>query len=261
MKIIKKAIEIGNGAAVYVPREYSGKQIVIILPEGITEIKRRIIEKLADYMENIVGIYLFGSYARGESNSFSDIDVLIITKNEAKELKQIFDDLDVRVMTLDKIKKSIGNLPVLILPILKEAKTIINPVLLEELQNSKINYKNFKWNFDEIKQALKTIEVFIEADEEDISLSHIYSLVMRARACYMIESLLKNKKFSNQGLREELLKRGLDNKKYEDYLAVYRRVRGGEEVESKIEKKEIEYFIRIIKKYLKELENEARKKA
>jgi len=143
MRIIKKAIEIGNGAAVYVPKEYSGKQVVIILPEGIAEIKKRIIEKLTPYMENIIGVYLFGSYARGESNSLSDIDVLIITQDEAKELKQLFEDMDMRITTLGKIKKSIDTFPVITLPILKEAKTIINPALLQELKNSKINYKNF----------------------------------------------------------------------------------------------------------------------
>ncbi|MDO8517470.1 MAG: DUF2080 family transposase-associated protein, partial [Nanoarchaeota archaeon] len=127
MRIIKKVIEIGNGAAVYVPREYSGKQVVIILPEGVNEIKRRIIEKLTDHMENIVGVYLFGSYARGESHSLSDIDVLIITKEEAKGLKFLFEDMDVRVITLEKLKKSIDSLPAMSLPILKEAKTIINP--------------------------------------------------------------------------------------------------------------------------------------
>jgi predicted nucleotidyltransferase len=261
MKIIKKVIEIGNGAAVYVPREYSGKQVVIILPEGINDIKRRIIEKLTDYMENIVGVYLFGSYARGESHTLSDIDVLIITKDEAKGLKKSFEDMDVRVITLERIKKSITNFPAITLPILKEAKTIINPVLLEDLKNSKIRYSNFKWNFDDIRRIIKIIEDFIELDEEDIAISHVYSLIMRARICYMIEGLLKNKPFSNTKLQQELAKRGLSEKKYNEYYDIYRRVRDDEEVEGKINKDEIILFIDIIKKYALELENESKKAA
>ncbi len=261
MRIIKKAVEIGNGAAVYVPKEYSGKQVVIILPEGINEIKRRIIENLADYMENIVGVYLFGSYARGESHSLSDIDVLVITKEEDKKLKSLFEDMDVRVATLEKIKKSIDVLPAITLPILKEAKTIINPILLEDLKNSKINYKNFRWNFDDIRRTIKLIETFVETDEEDIAISHIYSLFMRLRVCYMIYGLLRNKQFSNAGLRKELIERGLDEKKYDSYYEVYRKVRDDEEAEGKINKEEIKYFISIIRKYASELENEAKKAA
>ncbi|MDP1695926.1 MAG: nucleotidyltransferase domain-containing protein [archaeon] len=260
MKLIKKAIEIGNGAAVYVPKEYSGREIVIILPEGIVEIRRRIIERLEDYMENIVGVYLFGSYARGESHSLSDIDLLIITQNEAKELKHLFTDMDVRVSTLDGIKKSIEHLPAISLPIIREAKTIINPILLEELKKSKINYKNFRWNFDDTRRVIKIIEDFIKIDEEDIGLSHIYSLFMRARVCYMIDGLLRDKQFSNKGLQEELAKRGLDRRKYEEYYNIYRKVRDDEEVEGKIDKSDITQFINIIKKYASELENESKKK-
>jgi predicted nucleotidyltransferase len=261
MKLIKKAVDMGNGAAVYIPKEYSGRQVVIMLPEGIKDIKRKIIERLADYMDNIVGVYLFGSYAREESNALSDIDVLIITKDEQKELKHLFDDVDVRVITLEKIKKSIENLPALILPILKEAKTIINPVLLDELKNSKINYRNFKWNFDDIKRVIKIIESFIDLDETDISASHIYSLIMRARVCFMIECLLKNRQFSNKALKDEMIKRGLNEKLYEKYYSIYQRARDEEEIEGRIDKEEMINFISIIKKYMSELENDVKRKA
>src|SRR3989338_9286396 len=158
MKIIKKVVEIGNGAAVYVPKEYLGMEITLTLPEGLSDLKKRILDSLSPCMDNIVGVYLFGSYARGESSLLSDIDVMIVTKEEARDLKKVLEDIDVRVLTLEKLRKSIENFPAMILPLLKESKTIVNPVLLEELQNSRINYKNLKWNFDEIKRTLKLIE-------------------------------------------------------------------------------------------------------
>ena len=261
MKLIKKAVEMGNGAAVYIPREYAGRQVVIVLPEGITDIKKRIIEKLADRMENIIGVYMFGSYARGESHLLSDIDVLIITKEEEKGLKQLFDDMDVRVITIEKIKKSIENLPAITVPILREAKTIINPALLDELRSAKINYRNFKWNFDDIKRVIKIIESFIDLDETDISASHIYSLIMRARVCFMIECLLKNRQFSNKALKDEMIKRGLNERLYEKYYSIYQRARDEEEIEGRIDKEEMINFISIIKKYMSELEYDVKRKA
>lgn len=260
MRIIKKAIVMGNSAAVYVPKEYSGRQVVITLPEGLEDIKRRVIEALADRMGNIVGVYLFGSYARNESHLLSDIDVLIITKDEDKGLKRLLYDMDARVVTLEKMKKSIENLPAITLPVLKEAKTIINPVLLDELKNSKINYGNFKWNFEDIKRIIRIIESFIDIDEEDISISHIYSLIMRARICYMMGCLLKDRQFSNREFQAEMIKRGLSGKTYERYYDIYGRVRDGEEVEGKIDKEEIVKFINIIKKYASKLENDVKHK-
>jgi len=82
---------------------------------------------------------------------------------------------------------------------------------------------------------------------------------MRARVCYMIQGLIENKQFSNAGLRNELVGRGLDEKKYNSYYQIYQKVRDGGEVEGRINKEEITNFISIIKKYALELENESKK--
>ena len=260
MRMIKKAIAMGNSAAVYVPKEYSGRHVVILLPEGIEDIKRKIVERLAGCMDNIVGAYIFGSYARGESHPLSDIDVLIIAKDEDKRLKHLFDDMDVRVTTLEKIRRSIERFPAITIPLLKEAKTVINPVLLDDLRNSKVNYKNFRWNFDDIRRTLRIIGSFVRIDEEDIDISHIYSLVMRARVCYMMECLLKGRQFSNRGLQEEMKRRGLAEKTYEGYYGIYRQIRDGEEIDGRIDKGEIMRFIAILERYLSELEDDVKRK-
>ena len=82
MRLIKKAVEIGNGAAVYVPKEYLGKEIVITLQESVQEIKKRVLTSLIEFMPNILGVYLYGSYARNEQTLDSDIDILVITKEK-----------------------------------------------------------------------------------------------------------------------------------------------------------------------------------
>ncbi len=262
MKLIKKAVEIGNGAAVYIPKEYIGKDIVVLLPEGIKEIKNRVLSSLIEFMPNILGVYLYGSYARNEEKSGSDIDILVITNAKEKndKIKEILKDIDVRVLTLESIKKSMKEYPGLIMPILKEAETLVNPRLLDELRNSEIDFKKLKWNFDDIKRIISIIEKFIEIDDKNISPLHIYSLVMRVRICYMIECLLKNKIFYNKDIERLLLHYRFKKEGIDKFFYIYSLVKENKEPKIKIEKNEILDLIKFLKEYSKKLENETKKK-
>ncbi|MBS3089221.1 nucleotidyltransferase domain-containing protein [Candidatus Pacearchaeota archaeon] len=260
MRIIRKAVQIGNGAAVYVPREYSGKEIVVLLPEGIEEIKKRVLSKLIDFMPNIIGVYLYGSYARKEEVKESDIDVFVIVNEKDENIKNALKDVDLRIAPIESVRRTIKNYPLLIMPILKEAQTLLNPALLEELKNSKIDLKKFKWSFDEIRRTVKIIEEFVKLDEEDISSSHIYSLMMRARVCSLIECLLENKKFSNEIVKKRLLEKGFDKEDIEKFFYIYREIREDKELKTKIRKKEILRLVTFIKEYSARLENETKKK-
>lgn len=260
MKLIKKVIGIGNGAAVYVPKEFQGREILVVLPEGINEVRNRILTNLIEFMPNIIGVYIYGSYARNEQEIDSDIDILIITKEKDARIKEALKEMDVRVMILENLKKSIENLPALIMPILKEAKTFLNPQLISDLKNLDINFKKFKWNFDDTKRIIKIIEKFIKIDDEDIASSHIYSLIMRIRVCYMIDSLLNNKLFSNKGVETLLINYGLNKDEIYKFYDIYRKVRDNRDVDSIIKKEEILKLINITKDYLIRIENETKKK-
>lgn len=261
MKIMKKVVEIGNGAAVYVPREYKGRQVLIVLPEGIEEIKKRVLARLIDFMPNVLGVYLYGSYARGESTKASDIDLLIVVKEKNDKIKALFDDIDVRVLTLESIRNSIKNFPVPIMIMLREAEVFLNPLLLEELRQEKYDLKGLRWHFEDIKRIIKIIEGFIKLDEKDIDASHIYSLMMRARVLFIIECLLEKKAFSNEGVKKKLLKYGLSERLFDCYYQIYQKIRANETVKEKVNKEEIEKLIDIIKRYSKTLENETKKEA
>ena len=261
MRIIKKAVEIGNGAAVYVPKEYGGKSITILLPEGIEEIKKRVLSKLINFMPNVLGVYLYGSYARDEETNESDIDVLTIVQERDERIKNCIEDMDLRVLTLKNVKDSVKNFPIPIMTILQESKVFLNPLLLQELKQEKINLNGIKWHFEEINRMIRIIEKFIEVDEINIDPSQVYSLMMRARVLYMIECLIMNKSFSNENVRKRIQGYGLDSKLFENYYTIYQKIRNNEKTREIIEKKEIEMFIEIIKKYSKTLENETKKKS
>ncbi|PIU76104.1 hypothetical protein COS75_00845 [Candidatus Pacearchaeota archaeon CG06_land_8_20_14_3_00_35_12] len=261
MIISKTAIGMGNGAAVYVPKEYEGKEVLVILPEGIEDLKKRVLSKLIQFMPNVLGVYLYGSYARGEEKQNSDIDILIIVQEKDIRIKELFDDVDVRVLTLKEIRKGIENFPVVTLPILKESKVFLNPLLLEELRNSKINFDKFKWHFQDIKRIIKIVKTFVEMDEEDISPDNIYSLMMRIRICNMMESLVKNEIFSNKSVKKVLLNYGLTEDEYEKFYSIYQQIRDNKDAKIKINKEEIFKLIKILADYYTKLEKEVKSKA
>ena len=86
---IKKAVKAGNSSAVILPRAWLDKEIRVELIKKPSEIiLQETIDIVRDYIstDEIVGIYLVGSYARGEESRKSDIDVLVISKDTDKEM-------------------------------------------------------------------------------------------------------------------------------------------------------------------------------
>ena len=51
--------------------------------------------------DNLIKIILYGSYARGDYNNFSDIDILILVKNKKEELSSILNIISNYLFELD----------------------------------------------------------------------------------------------------------------------------------------------------------------
>ncbi len=128
MQLTKRAVRIGNGAAIYVPKKYGGKELIVIFPEEIQEIRKRVLTNLIDFMPNIIGIYLYGSYARNEQKENSDIDIFAITQEKDENIKKELSGFDARIMTLKGVKNAIENYPLLIMPILKKLNHYSTPI-------------------------------------------------------------------------------------------------------------------------------------
>ena len=75
---------------------------------------------------------------------------------------------------------------------------------------------------------------------------------MRIRVCYLIESLLNNKKATNSNFYQLLSDRGLQKEEIEKYIDIYKKVREGEKISIKLKKEDILSLINILNKYLKE---------
>ena len=139
--IVKQAREVGTSAGVLLPRGWLNKQVVVTLFEPSKEkIAQDILACLfkQDLNEEIKGIYLFGSYARGDFDFNSDIDVLVITEKTNKLVN--YNNYEILLVSESSFLKNLPN-NLNRLSILKEIKVIFNKGLIE-----KYKHKKYKFN-------------------------------------------------------------------------------------------------------------------
>ncbi len=245
MEIIKNVARWGNGAGALLPKEWIGNQVKIVLIDRTLDIKKEIFKILEDYLEDILGVYLTGSYARGEQEKDSDIDVIAISTKTKKEI--ISGKYHVSVIPLVSVKKTLDKHPILVLPRLAEARTIINDSLLKELTSNKINKEDFKGFKEECQRIININKELLALEKENASREIIYSLILRLRGVFLAKCLLKQERYSKKKFLRFI---GDDAKKvYEEY-SYYK---NNNKLEIKIKKLTAEKLVNLLEKELKNL--------
>ncbi len=245
----------GNSGHVVLPKEYVGKRIRFILePKTFQNIKFEILDILKPHLENVLGIYLYGSYARSEQTISSDVDILVISNTKLKIIDKI-DGYSIVSITIKELESTLKRNAVLILSIIKEAKTIINPNLLEKYKGYEFTKKNTKWFIDNSVQVLELNKKGLGLDFEVGSL--VYSLMLRVRSLLMIKLMLNNKLYSKTSLFSYLKDNGFSQDKVEGLYKIYSKERGNIKViESEIIiKEDISKLLFIAKNLLKEAQS------
>jgi predicted nucleotidyltransferase len=216
--LIKPIVKVGNSAGVILPREWLNGKARIELYEEPLDINKDVLELIKDYMEDIMGVYLVGSYSRNEQEEDSDIDILVISNSIKKEI--ISGRYNISIYTLDSIEKTLKNNVLMILPRLLEAKVIFNKSLLERLKNQKINKESFKEFIDSSKRILKINKDLFNIDKK-LDKNNIYSLILRLRGFFIISCLINRKPYSKAGFKSYLEKHEINySKLYLIYKAV-----------------------------------------
>ncbi|MCX6741696.1 MAG: DUF2080 family transposase-associated protein [Candidatus Pacearchaeota archaeon] len=256
----KQVIKWGNSAGILLSKKWINKEVKVILIDRTNEIKKEVLNILEPYLNEIQGIYLVGSYARGEEQKGSDIDIIVISNNLKKEISS--GKYEVSIYPLKTIKIAIENNPLTILPRLLEAKTILNESLLKEItpELNKISKKDFKTFFEDTKRMNKMNKTMIWLDKEmkDNSDSTIYSLILRLRGVFIIKCLLKKEKFSNNAFRKWLKSKGGTD--IEEAYRVYRAVRDKKKVgKININLEDVKKLSEILGKEVKEYDKSKKK--
>ena len=239
-QIVREVTPIGNGAHVFAPKEWMGEKVVILRTPKLS-LKKRILKILEPHLENILGVYLYGSYAREEQRQDSDIDILIISNKKLNIKEKGF---EIVVLRKDKIQEAIKIAPVLIYSALIEAKPIINSELLDELKKDYApKIQNFKEYIEETKSIIKINEELLDP----------YSMILRLRGIYIIEKLLAGKNYSYDDFRKWVFKNITDKKiNFDEIYRVYLRIKKGFKANAR--ENDLRSLLLILKNKTQELE-------
>ena len=260
-QIVKMVVKSGNGGAVWVPKNWLGQEVVIILPQKPKlELRESIIHLLEPYLKDIISVFIYGSYARHEDTKDSDIDIMVITEKPVKiNIKE--PKLEITVFEFDKFKKAIEKYPAMYYQMVQEAEPLINSNILEDLKEIKINKENFKDYLNETKDHLKSNKEFLELDKLDSesikSYSVLYSTILRLKGVFIIKCISSKDNFSNKKFKKWLTKQGIGNNEFEQIYSVYRVVRDNKKININIKIPVAEKLLNILEKELNSIKTEA----
>jgi len=220
---IKKTIKAGNSSAVVLPRAWLNKEVrvelvrkddKIILNEALEIIRGRI------DLSKVIGIYLVGSYARGEENEDSDIDILVVT--DGIDLKLTRGGIyNIMAVSSGLIKYKLENDLFPIGQMIREAKPLLNSNYLNSA-DIKITKKNVKWYLDTTEDKLGIIKKAINKVKGAKHFSDLvaYTLVLRIRTLHIIRKIMENKPYFKKEFVKIIRDISKSGNAYERYLAI-----------------------------------------
>lgn len=257
MEIIKNTVKIGNSAGVLLPKKYLNSEVKIILEP--LNIEKDILKILLEekVLADLLGVYLVGSHARKEQNIESDVDILVITSNTDKKISK--EKYEIICISKKELENQLNKNILPLLPMIREAKTIINKELIKNYIHYPLTKKNLKWHIDTTESAMKfaekTLQVSKELNEKTISDDIVYSLILRLRTLYIINCIKKNKNPTKKEFLKLVKTISGSLKSYEGYLRSKSSQKTREELPIEEAGKIINYInknIKFIEKWLKE---------
>jgi predicted nucleotidyltransferase len=220
-ELVKPIVRVGNSAGVLLPKEWLNGRARIELVEKPIDIKSDVIERLGPYLDKTFGIYIVGSYARNEQTKESDVDILVITENIDKRIEE--GKYNLILISKQELEKQLKSNALPLIPMLKEAKPLLNSKLIEKYKKTELMKDNLRFHIETTKSALKMNKEAIDIARmagEVVSKNISYSLILRLRETYIVEQINKNKLPSNKELIRLIIKITGSKSLYENYLRI-----------------------------------------
>ncbi len=249
-QLVRKIVKVGNSAGVVLPREWLNGTARVELVRKPLNIKKDVLEILEPYLEDVVGVYLTGSYAREEETEKSDVDVLVITNKIGKTIEE--GKYSIGLVPKASVERALENNAMMILPRVKEAKALINKELIEKYKKTELTRKNLKSYFDIVGSGMKVNDSFLKIAEEDkdkLGDGNAYSLILNLRTVYMIDCIIKNKMWTNKELLSLIRKLYGNLEIYEGYLRSKTDLKWKDVIEVEGARKVYEYIIKKLEEH------------
>lgn len=219
-EIVRTTIRLGNSAGVLLPKEWLNTEVKVVLQP--LNIEKDVIQILLgeDLLKDVLGAYVVGSYARKEQTIDSDIDILIITINTNKRIKN--GKYDILLISKESLEKQLKTNVLPLLPMILESRSIINNSLADSYKKTALTEKNLKWHLETTRSAMKLVEKDIEISKElkqEAGDATAYSLILRLRTLYLINSIKNKKMWSKAEFLSMIKKISGSLKAYERYVS------------------------------------------
>ncbi len=226
--IVKTVKKYGNSGGVYLPNSWVGGKVRVELVEEAADPKKDVLSKIP--LEHVVSAILYGSYARQEALEGSDIDLLLVTDEDARidippEIKNKY---DTQVMSISALRNAIAHDPIFYNVIKNEAVAIINHKFLDDIRKEPPKLTGIGSRLEFIESSLNITNNMMEAGIETTDL--VYPLMMRLKEIVLLEYFLADKKYSTQSFKKEVISHDVSPKEFHSLMAVYRATRDGKKV-------------------------------
>lgn len=201
MKLIKEVVKVGNTGGVLVPREWVNGRVELKLVERPLAIESDVLALLKSVLSDVKGIYLVGSYARGEQTKRSDVDILVITGKTSRKITHA--NYHLILISEEELKEQLSLNALPLLPMLVEAKPILNESLAQEYKSTPLTHSNINWHLETTRSALDVLRAALALDDAtgtQASDDTVYSLILRLRGVYIVDCLQSHMLATKKGL-------------------------------------------------------------